>query len=513
MFEFLSEPLRKSLAEGLEIKGELTEIQLQAFNAISERGLNRRDIIISSPTGTGKTLAYLLPLLSLIHQEKKPRSEGPLILILAPTRELAIQIESVLEKLTSKLKPHWIVSGSLAGGTSREAEKLRLRKGLHIVVATPGRLQDHLKNTQSLNANKRFTKFIVVDEIDRMVDSGFGPAVRDIIEEFGRPPLILVSATTQNLVENPFLKLLPDPLIIQECRKTPSTLTQNYCLVPTKLRMAFLIDYLQNFTASAIVFASCRDVVDFLSKAFVNFLSSKTIFSLHGESTDRSKILSGFHKQSSSQPCLLICTDVVARGIDFSKIPLIVQFEPPSDRSDYIHRIGRSARQGQAGQSLVILLEHELPYIQLLGLSISKKEISNIPALFKLLDRLSYTVGKDAQLKQLAERAYRSAIRAYATHIKDERDIFHPKKIHLGHYAGSFGLALRDDELGQKSHKSAKKMLIIKSRRDNSKNVSSGNDKLGTKDSNVKPERNRLSNISKSQSAKKKRFVGEFDAF
>jgi superfamily II DNA/RNA helicase len=508
MFEFLSEPLKKALENGLLINSKPTEVQTQAFQAIYNRAFDKRDVIISSPTGSGKTLAYLLPLLSLMHPEKKARTEGPLILILVPTRELAVQIEMVLEKLLSKLKPHWIVSGSLSGGTSRETEKLRLRKGLHIVVATPGRLQDHLKNTQSLNSNKHFTKFIVVDEVDRMVDSGFGPTVREIIEQFNRPPLILVSATTQNLIENPFLNLLPDPQLIQQNLATPTTLVQNYCLVPTKLRLAFMVDYLQKFASSAIVFVSCRDVVDFLSKVFVHFLPNKGIFSLHGESTDRKRILSDFHSQSASKSCLLICTDVVARGIDFSKIPLIIQFEPPSERADYIHRIGRSARQGQSGESLLILLEHELPYIPLLNLPIAKKELGSIPALFKLLDRLSHSVSKDKQLSQLAERAYRSAIRAYATHAKDEKIIFHPKKIHIGHYAGSFGLPLSDEDGKETTNGKMvpKKTGLKKSNSDHNRSVANRPNEI--------PERNRLTNKTVTKPMVKKRISsGEFDAF
>lgn len=495
--------LEKAVKEGLQICQDPTEIQKEALNLINNETCQSKDVIISAPTGTGKTLAYLAPILAMLQNgAPKDRKQSPLVLILTPTRELAVQTSEVLEKLLSKLRPHWLVGGCLAGGAARESEKLRLRKGLHVIVATPGRLEDHLRNTEALRSGVKRVQMIVLDEVDRMVDAGFGPAVNRIVAACGRPPLILLSATTQNLLENCFIALRSEPLIIEENVRVPVALKQEYCVVPTKLRLTILISMLRESDTLAIVFVSCRDVVDYFALLLKCFCSS-TVFALHGslEASERTRILSEF-KQSKSG--VLICTDVVARGIDFSRIPLVIQFEPPGDRADYIHRIGRSARQGESGRSCLFLLEHELPYLEMLNLPITKRQVYSEDA-FKTLDKISYILKGDKELREKAEKAYRSAIRAYATHVKDERGIFHPKKLHLGHYAGCFGINAAEDAQSNKKSKNNY----------NRENSSNSNQKKQITEAEKKS--NRLSNSNKvaptATATKAKRAVSEFDAY
>ena len=513
--------LENGVKEGLKITQDPTDVQKKALEIINNETLQNQDVIISAPTGTGKTLAYLAPVLSMLQGGTvRDRKHSPLVLILTPTRELAVQTSEVLEKLLNKLRPHWLVGGCLAGGAARDSEKLRLRKGLHVIVATPGRLEDHLKNTEALRLGVKRVQLVVLDEVDRMVDSGFGPAVNRIVEACGRPPLVLLSATTQNLLENSFISLR-NPLVIKEEESAvPATLKQEYCVVPTKLRLAVLISMLQESDTHAIVFVSCRDVVDYFAVLLKRFCTA-TIFALHGslEASERTRILQEFKKSTAG---VLVCTDVVARGIDFSRIPLVLQFEPPGDRADYIHRIGRSARQGQAGRSCLFLLEHELPYLDMLGLPITKRGAFAENA-FKTLDKISYILKGDKELKEKAEKAYRSSIRAYATHIKDERAIFHPKLLHLGHYAGSFGIQAAPEDSPQPN---SSKQKTLKSNSLN-KFPTKPEDRGGrskdsnsrSEESNSRPEgsRNRLSNkpvkAPAAPAAPKKRIVSEFDAY
>ena len=500
--------LRNSVLKGIQACGFLHPTKTQAL--LLPAIMSGKDILGQAKTGTGKTAAFALPLLHSLEKDKQFQA-----LILAPTRELAMQITAEIDEL-GQFTP--IRSVCLFGGQAVRQQAGQIeRGGGQIIVGTPGRIMDMLER-RLIHFNN--VKVAVLDEVDRMVDSGFGPAVNRIVEACGRPPLVLLSATTQNLLENSFISLR-NPLVIKEEESAvPATLKQEYCVVPTKLRLAVLISMLQESDTHAIVFVSCRDVVDYFAVLLKRFCTA-TIFALHGslEASERTRILQEFKKSTAG---VLVCTDVVARGIDFSRIPLVLQFEPPGDRADYIHRIGRSARQGQAGRSCLFLLEHELPYLDMLGLPITKRGAFAENA-FKTLDKISYILKGDKELKEKAEKAYRSSIRAYATHVKDERAIFHPKLLHLGHYAGSFGIQAAPEDSPQPN---SSKQKTLKSNSLN-KFPTKPEDRGGrskdsnsrSEESNSRPEgsRNRLSNkpvkAPAAPAAPKKRIVSEFDAY
>lgn len=453
--------------------------------------------LLKAPTGTGKTLAYVLPMLQdLMLRGPLPRDSSPLAVVVAPTRDLATQIfRDVLDPVVSALKPHWLTCGLLVGGNDRAQEKLRLRKGLHIIVCTPGRLLDHLAASTHCQAERwqRHCRWIVVDEVDRLVDGGFAPKVRQFLSIFKeaassaqRRELVVVSATgltesgevdkRQHVLdvlglssEQHITVLSADPVsssdntdgssaVAEPVVSFPPTLRQMCWVCPqTKLKLAWLFVKLRALVQQGhrriIVFVSCRDVVDYVVPMGRKLLgpACRTI-GLHAQVADRQEIVRAFDAcdddQADAKSHILFTTDVAARGVDFRAVSVVVQWEAASDRSDYVHRVGRCARQGADGTAYIMLLPHEQGYLQLLppGCSVQIDDSAGHGGeeeakAWDTLHRMQDAVEADDALRELAERAGRASLRAYATHGGSERQFFHPRLLHLGHQSGMFGLA------------------------------------------------------------------------
>ncbi|KAJ3157402.1 ATP-dependent RNA helicase dbp7 [Geranomyces michiganensis] len=610
--------------------------------------LNRdRDHVLQAQTGSGKTLAFLLPILHRLilaeqefaegrnRQGELKRDIGTLAIVLAPTRELAKQIETVLNSLlrykgghskedadeNDKARPsgestdkyyhrHWIVAGNVMGGEQKQREKARLRKGVTILVSTPGRLLDHLKTTQSFELGN--LRWLVLDEADRLLELGFEDTLRDILRILAEkkdmatrarkrlfvkawPPnkqIILCSATIHGAVQKLAEEALTDPEFIkaetrrEKARKRkedeeekkkqrakdagetvaetaesdarsddgesedddqltiPTQLVQKHVIVPAKLRLVTLVGLFRQFTRSAtpckvMVFVSSTDSVDFHYHILANghkgpaeepdndaklkelrdgddvpeglddndeedghedgddekprkyvpkaddpallpptpdllqtgaetpLLPSTRIFKLHGSLPQSARTAAYKNFVEATSHAVLFCTDVAARGLDMPDVSHIVQYDPPADTNDYVHRIGRTARLGRAGTAILFLLPSELEYLSVLaakGFSVSEtpaetflthllddpskasgattkkgRKPYELPAsnLHMALERFVLTTTASTSL---AQSAFKSHVRAYATHVAAERHIFHIKKLHLGHIAKSFAL-------------------------------------------------------------------------
>lgn len=433
------------IAEPTKIQKQLLEKALRADKQLDDT----KDFLIQAQTGSGKTLAFLLPLLNTLNQHyssikqsfgNETRQLGTVAIILSPTRELAKQIYDVLEDLLkAKDFPHWIVPGILTGGEKKKSEKARLRKGSHILIATPGRLLDHLQNTQSFKTE--ILKFIILDEADRLLDLGFEKKVVEIMNilekksnpSFGedlefskrRRQIILCSATMNEKVVGMVGKSMVNPIkIAEESKKTdeitvPSSLEQNCVVVEAKYKFLYLVALLNELNkvkGKVIVFFSCCDVVDYYFLVLCNLkteadsekkqqsydpdnnlekkekidisassgnsclINGQRIFRLHGSRPQEERAKS-FREFSNSKSGILLCTDVAARGLDLPDVDSIVQYDPPSDYKDYIHRIGRTARIGRDGRAYLFLLPSETGYNEFLekfGLSIVNIEASNL---------------------------------------------------------------------------------------------------------------------------------------
>ncbi|KAI6133323.1 DEAD-domain-containing protein [Pisolithus croceorrhizus] len=273
----LSQPTSRALEEmGFET---MTPVQAKAIPPL----LAGKDVLGAARTGSGKTLAFLVPAVELLHRMKfKPRN-GTGIIIISPTRELALQIFGVAKDLMAHHSQTFGIP---------EAEKLQ--KGVNLLVATPGRLLDHLENTKGFVF--RNLKALVIDEADRILEIGFEEEMKKIIA------------------------ILPNDK--EESTSTVSTLSQGYVVCPSERRFLLLFTFLRKN----------------LKKKIIVFFSS----------------------------CNSLCTNVAARGLDIPRVDWIIQYDPPDDPRDYIHRVGRTARAGKVGKSLLFLLESELGFLRYL---------------------------------------------------------------------------------------------------------------------------------------------------
>lgn len=522
--------IQSDLADHLENKLNVntpTQVQAKAIPVLlGPAGPSLKpdvDVVVQAQTGSGKTLTYLLPIVSRLIQastapknairpEDQPfgdRAVGTVAIILTPTRELAQQVLGVLTTLVNLPRPkdenvrrlHWIVPGIVIGGDSKAKEKARLRKGINILVSTPGRLLDHLENTKSFDISQ--LKWLVLDEADRLLDLGFEESLKKIMSiiqqrtEAGgsakyrqlmanacwpkKRQTVLCSATLRDdvkelagwsLVNPTFVNgtdLKRDALDLLKTDKmdedvkfsTPNQLRQTYAIIPAKLRLITLLALLRScfydkqqkksLNSKVIVFFSCCDSVDFHYDLFSHagkpildedeeddeedeeerenksvkaaiqkmkdggkkpfvlpkrknkkqekatnepepisqisaLLLDKPVFRLHGDLNQqiRSQTFAEFSKAKAG---VLFCTDVAARGLDLPNVDRIVQYDVPTDLKDYVHRVGRTARLGKAGEAHLFLLPSEMEYVDIL----------------KAQDLLPESVGMESILKQLAE--------------------------------------------------------------------------------------------------------------
>lgn len=423
-------------------------------------------IAIQAQTGSGKTLSFLIPIVQQLLSEKpgKLQSRSALrCLIICPTKELAQQTFAVAERLLRLSQSHGIVPGVLNGADRRKSEKARIRKGLGIVVATPGRLLDHLEQTECFLTAPM--SWIVVDEADRLLDLGFAPKLRRIISLLkpkARPNIVCCSATFPEQIQElfrPIAGAADEFSLICSQSKVPATLSHHVFVSSQRFRSSVLVSLLKESVRGgekAIVFFSCCDSAIYFGTLLPRWakaigaesLASARWFTLHGnmQAAERRAVLGEF-LQNSGECRILCCTDVAARGLDIYGITKIVQYDAPQDLSDYIHRAGRTARAAQSGDSSLVLATHEVAYVDYLrkeanALSVTTEEsISNFKRFGWFAERLSKIVAREEALKSLASKAFTSSVRAYSTHSKVFRAIFDRKSLHLGHLAYSFGLA------------------------------------------------------------------------
>lgn len=624
---FTSLGLSPVLATHLLSKLSLTSPTAIQKSAISQLLAEDSDAFIQAETGSGKTLAYLLPIVQRIMQlssssnpnptssepprEQVHRASGLFAIILAPTRELCKQISTVLESLLRCA--HWIVAGNVVGGEKKKSEKARLRKGINILVATPGRLADHLDNTKTLDVSK--VRWLVLDEGDRLMELGFEEAIRGIVKKLeersrevtiagmqglpSRRTTVMCSATMKMTVHRLGEISLRDAIHIKanaadgtgaateaddaDAEKknkdgeveflAPAQLQQSYAIVPPKQRLVSLAALLKRLFArkgsvmKAIVFLSCADSVDFHFELFARPAAAKAkllpnaslnsrvepipkegnpttlengkpqatnnqistsppvqpktpsppipitsqaptltstqnphlaLYKLHGSLPQplRTATLAAFTR--SPNPGILICTDVASRGLDLPNIDVVIEYDPPFNADDHLHRVGRTARAGREGRAVIFLMPGpEEEYVNVLkkgyrdGLGkglrrtdaeevlrkgfgqVQSKELKGSGArdweerATEWQLEIERWVIEDQRAGEMARKAFVSHVRAYATHVAKEREIFDVKELHLGHLAKAFALRERPGHMGRGaggSEKTAKRSRDITGR-------------------------------------------------
>ncbi|KAL6575351.1 DEAD-box ATP-dependent RNA helicase 17 [Orobanche minor] len=496
-----------------------TQVQAQAIPVV----LSGKHMLVNAATGTGKTVAYLAPIIHLLKQydQRIQRTDG------------TFEVYEILQKLLHPF--HWVVPGYIMGGENRSKEKARLRKGVSILVATPGRLLDHLKNTSSfIHTNLRW---IIFDEADRILELGYGKDIEEILSCLGaskhksvragtsavhsevQTQNLLLSATLNEKVnhlanislENPVVIGLDDKKNLQSVNhkhfslesgvlnvegesrkmvssneeyKVPAQLVQKYIKVPCGSRLVVLLSVLKNLfeeeaSQKVVVFFSTCDSVDFhyallsefqFQATFQSdtelkqiFLSCKTL-RLHGKMNHEDRKTT-FQMFKTAKSALLLSTDVSARGLDFPKVRCIMQYDSPGEATEYVHRVGRTARLGEKGDSVLFLQPVEIEYMKALekhGVSLMEYPLQKLlssfplyslknhvkkfisiemhPWLVALQRALESFVSAEPKMKKLAHDAFSSWVRAYTAHRGELKQIFMVKKLHLGHVAKSFAL-------------------------------------------------------------------------
>jgi ATP-dependent RNA helicase RhlE len=362
----LAEPLPATISKlGFE---ETTPIQTQAIPP----ALQMRDIVGCAQTGTGKTLAFLLP--ALDHLLRAPaKMRNPRVVILEPTRELAIQVAGETRKLAARTS---LRSVPVYGGAGMRKQTDRLRRGVDVVVATPGRLMDHMRRKTVALGD---VQILVLDEADRMLDMGFLPDIQYIISRMPRQrQTMLFSATMPPAISALARRFQHDPLTIEiDLARPPEAIHQALYAVPKHLKTQLLVAILERMKVeSMLVFTRTKQEADVVARKLREARIATA--SIHGDFGQRDRIaaLEGFR---SGKHRVLVATNVAARGLDVEGISHVLNYDVPEHPEDYVHRIGRTARAQAEGSAISLVTPDDEPLIHrieyLLGRKIERKTL------------------------------------------------------------------------------------------------------------------------------------------
>lgn len=333
--DFRSAGVNAALVQALQKQNKTvpTHIQHQTIPV----ALQGKDIIGIAQTGTGKTLAFGIPLLQRLSEE------GGRALVVVPTRELAYQVEESLKHFAHALKMQTVV---FVGGVSFGLQRKMLRKNPRILIATPGRLNDHLERKTITLAE---VKVLVLDEADRMLDMGFKPQINKILEHVPKErQTLLFSATMPQAIFTLAKKEMQFPLRIEvaPAGTAAKNVEQELIIVRQENKGALLLSLLEEMKGSILIFSRTKHGAKKITK-YLNASGHKAA-EIHGNRSlpQRREALEGFKKGKYR---LLVATDIAARGIDVKNISIVINYDLPDDPSDYVHRIGRTGRAGSSG--------------------------------------------------------------------------------------------------------------------------------------------------------------------
>lgn len=326
---------------------EPSDIQTQAIPHI----LAGKDIMASAPTGTGKTAAFVLPALHNLSQTEAPQGHGPRVLVLTPTRELAKQVSDNIYKLTKYMRMR---STTIVGGMPYPPQIKMLRQSLDFLVATPGRLIDHM-NSGRVDFSR--IQMLILDEADRMLDMGFVDEVTRIAKETPENrQTLLFSATLEGQVEKVARALLKEPVKIQVAgvKIKHDSITQHMLQADDFRHKRKLLDHVLSDTAveQAIIFTATKKGADNLAEKLKD--DGYACAALHGDMRQnmRRRVIEQMQRRRLK---VLVATDVAARGLDIRTISHVVNFDMPMQAEDYVHRIGRTGRGGSTGSAYSLI--------------------------------------------------------------------------------------------------------------------------------------------------------------
>jgi superfamily II DNA/RNA helicase len=349
----------------------LQKLNIQVLNPMQEEAIplikNTTNTILLSPTGTGKTLAFSLPLLTILD----PESPDVQVLILVPSRELAIQIEQVIRSMGSGYKVN-----AVYGGRPVSKDKIEIKHNPAILIGTPGRILDHFNSERF---SKTSIQTLILDEFDKSLEVGFEEEMKAIISQLPNLNKRVLTSATQGISIPGFVRLDKPSIVNYLDKKTPSKLTIKTVVSPSQNKLKTLVDLVHHLgNAPGIVFCNLRDSINEVS-AYLNRQNiSHACFSGVMEQKDRERALIKFRNGSSQ---ILVATDLAARGIDIPELKFIIHYELPRHEEEFIHRNGRTARVNSKGTAYILKWEREsLPEFikDVKGIDVSSKSSQKI---------------------------------------------------------------------------------------------------------------------------------------
>ena len=344
----------------------LSKLNIQALNPMQEEAVSvietTTNTILLSPTGTGKTLAFSLPLLKILN----PESKDIQALILVPSRELAIQIEQVIRSMGSGYKVN-----AVYGGRPVSKDKIEIKHSPAILIGTPGRILDHFNSNRFSKAN---IKTLVLDEFDKSLEDGFEEEMKEIVGQLTTINKRILTSATQGVKVPGFVRLDQPTIINYLKEKVRSKLAIKTVVSPDKNKLKTLFELVQHIgNEPGIIFCNLRDSINEVSRFLERKRVSHACFSGGMEQKDRERALIKFRNGSCQ---VLLATDLAARGIDIPEMKYIIHYELPRHEEEFIHRNGRTARVNAKGTAYILKWENQLlpEFIQdVKGINIAKK--------------------------------------------------------------------------------------------------------------------------------------------
>jgi superfamily II DNA/RNA helicase len=379
---------------------EPVQVQAEAIPAL----MQGRDVVIEAPTGSGKTLAFLIPMIERLRRG----GAGPKALIVTPTRELALQVEKVLRSMKCDLR-----STVLYGGVGYATQRLALKGGVDVVVGTPGRILD-LVGQGKVSLSR--IEYLVLDEADEMLDAGFAPSVEKLLGLTYQPQTVLASATMPTWVSDMASKHTQDAVQVRLKTEGGPTLEHGMLRVAREHKLQTLSRLLHRHGGSAIIFGRTKHGVKKLNHN-LRQLGHNTV-ELQGDLSQaiRDRAMASFREGRSQ---ILVATNVAARGIDVNHVGLVVNFELPDSAQWLTHRIGRTARMGEAGRALTFVTpEDEVAWVKL-----SRQGAPDLRELDtnRLLEEGTWHYRERSSRPMQAATAHRSAQPAKVNHSRRRR--------------------------------------------------------------------------------------------
>jgi len=438
---FRTLPMSEWTLQGLENAKKSFSTMTDIQNACIPHALAGRDVLGAARTGSGKTLAYLIPVLEKLFREKYCSSDGCGAIILSSTRELALQIFDVLREVGAY---HSLTAGLLVGGKREFFLEQRHVGRTNILVATPGRLLQHLEQTPDLSVDQ--LQVLVLDEADRILDLGFRTQVTRILDYLpNERQTMLFSATQTRKVSDLAALSLKQPEYLgvhdKEKTSTPESLKQSVVIVPLEHKLNAVYSFIKShLKCKVIVFLASCSQVRHAWEMFCSLQPGIPIMALHGKIVQerRTKIFFDYLQKPNA---VLFATDVAARGLDFPDIDWVIQMDAPEDKDMYIHRAGRTARHKSGGKALLMLTPSEESFIGLLTdakIPITKLSINPTKTVL-VTQKSAALVASRAYLKDLAQKAFKSYVRSM--YLMPNKDVFDVSNLPLDEYAVSLGLS------------------------------------------------------------------------